>query len=58
MKKLALQLDSLEVETFTTAEQQPTARGTVEGYYGTTHTGHETCTQTALYTYCDGVQCY
>lgn len=37
MKKLALRMDDLRVETFTTAEQ-PGGRGTVAGHYGTTHT--------------------
>ncbi|HEX5725116.1 MAG TPA: hypothetical protein VFX98_06600 [Longimicrobiaceae bacterium] len=37
MKKLALKLDDLRVETFTTAGP-PAARGTVAGHYGTTHT--------------------
>lgn len=58
MKKLALQLDDLKIETFATGEQQPTVRGTVEGHYGTNHTANDTCTQTALYTYCNGVECY
>ena len=76
MKKLALKLDSLQVETFTTDEQQLTRKGTVRGHYGTTHTQagqtcdyscggtcdddtcQYTCTQTALYTYCNGVECY
>jgi hypothetical protein len=57
MKKLALELDDLKIDTFVTGKQ-PTVRGTVEGHYGTNHTAMETCTQTALYTHCNGVQCY
>ncbi len=37
MKKLTLKLDDLRVETFTTASEQ-SARGTVQGHYGTAHT--------------------
>ena len=43
MKKLALKLGDLRVETFTTAEK-PGGRGTIQGHYGTTHTqAGETC---------------
>jgi hypothetical protein len=57
MKKLALKLSDLRVETFTTAEQTG-GRGTVQGHYGTTHTQQgETCRgscgNTCHYT-CDG----
>jgi len=77
MKKLSLELDQLQVETFTTGGQRLPEKGTVQGHYGTNHTqaGHTcdavscggtcyeytcewTCTQTARYTYCDGVECY
>ena len=57
MKKLKLELDELQVETFATG-MELTATGTVQGHYGTNHTAQDTCTQTALYTYCNGVQCY
>ncbi|HEX2079816.1 MAG TPA: hypothetical protein VHG08_19020 [Longimicrobium sp.] len=42
MKKLTLNLDTLQVETFTTAKAVA-ARGTVRGHYGTTHTQAATC---------------
>ena len=46
MKKLALKLADLQVETFTTAAQTG-GRGTVQGHYGTTHTqAGETCEAT------------
>jgi hypothetical protein len=49
MRKLQLKLDDLRVDAFTTAGA-PAGRGTVAGYYGTTHTqAGETCDAT-----CDG----
>jgi hypothetical protein len=37
MKKLKLELDDLRVDTFTPGRED-SARGTVDGHYGTTHT--------------------
>jgi hypothetical protein len=53
MKKLALKLSDLHVDTFTTADRSG-GRGTVRGHYGTTHTqeGH-TCNVSCDYT-CPG----
>lgn len=42
MKKLALKLDDLRIDTFTTGKP-PTGKGTVQGHYGTTHTGETAC---------------
>ncbi|HEU0301636.1 MAG TPA: hypothetical protein VFR37_19430 [Longimicrobium sp.] len=46
MKKLALKLADLRVDTFATAGP-PAGRGTVAGHYGTTHTQQgQTCDAT------------
>ncbi|HEU0301639.1 MAG TPA: hypothetical protein VFR37_19445 [Longimicrobium sp.] len=56
MKKLALRLDDLEVDTFTTAERTG-GKGTVRGHYGATHTqGGETCWASCFGT-CGGDTC-
>ncbi|HEX2079817.1 MAG TPA: hypothetical protein VHG08_19025 [Longimicrobium sp.] len=52
MKKLAMKLDELRVETFTT-DEQPVERGTVHGHYGTTHTQATNCDYT-----CPGFRTY
>lgn len=68
MKKLALRLDQLQVETFTTGRLLPSG-GTVHGHYGTTHTqagdscpgtcqGADTCFVSCRMTECwQGNQC-
>ena len=57
MKKLALKLEDLRVDTFTTAEEAA-GRGTVEGHYGTTHTAEGfSCEPTCAYT-CAGFVTY
>lgn len=43
MKKLALKVEELEVESFRTADADGGERGTVHGHYGTNHTDGETC---------------
>lgn len=45
MKKLALKVEELEVESFRTADADADGaeRGTVHGHYGTNHTDGETC---------------
>jgi len=58
MKKLALELDELQVETFTTSAEQQPAKGTVQGHYGTNHTNQYTCTTTPYYTHCGDMHCY
>jgi hypothetical protein len=42
MKKLALRLDDLRVDTFA-AEAPLAGKGTVQGHYGTNHTNETMC---------------
>ena len=59
MKKLRLDPEELRVQAFTTGDEM-TARGTVQGHYGTNHTnfGGDTCdTQSVDYTWCVNMIC-
>lgn len=56
MKKLALKLDDLAVESFATDEKPDAERGTVHGHYGTNHTDM-TCDQISCFSGCNTCLC-
>jgi hypothetical protein len=56
MKKLALRLDDLRVDAFTT-DEPPATRGTVAGHYGTTHTNQGASCEPTCQDSCGGDTC-
>lgn len=56
MKKLALKLEELRVESYDTSSSEPDTRGTVHGHNSLNGTCHQTCLTCQVS--CNGLSCF